>query len=56
MWEQSDFQHQEMLRELDLFPSVQDLSNLTLLICAAYDMAVPQMSRMQVQHLVIMNN
>ncbi|WP_114992904.1 alpha/beta fold hydrolase [Synechococcus sp. UW179A] len=42
IWGPSEFQHQGMLSELDLFPSFQDLSHPTLLICGEYDTATPQ--------------
>ena len=45
MWGPSEFQHQGMLSDLDLFPSFQDLSNPTLLICGEYDTATAQTMR-----------
>ena len=42
MWGPSEFQHQGMLSELDLFPSLENVSNPTLLICGEYDTATPQ--------------
>ena len=42
MWGPSEFQHQGMLSELDLFPSLENVSNPTLLICGKHDTATPQ--------------
>ena len=42
MWGPSEFQHQGMLSELDLFPSLENVSNPTLLICGEHDTAKPQ--------------
>ena len=42
MWGPSEFQHQGRLSDLDLFPSFQNVSKPTLLICGEYDTATPQ--------------
>ena len=42
MWGPSEFEHQGMLSELDFFPSFQNLSTPTLLICGEYDTATPK--------------
>ena len=42
MWGPSEFQHQGMLSDLDLFPSLQDVSKPTLLICGEHDTATPE--------------
>ena len=45
MWGPSEFQHHGMLNDLDLFPSLQNFSNPTLLICGEYDTATPKTMR-----------
>jgi len=42
MWGPSEFQHQGMLSDLDLFPSFQNVSKPTLLICGEHDTATPE--------------
>ena len=42
MWGPSEFRHQGMLSDLDLFPSIQNVSKPTLLICGEHDTATPQ--------------
>ena len=42
MWGPSEFQHQGMLSDLDLFPCFQNLSKPTLLICGEHDTATPE--------------
>ena len=42
MWGPSEFEHQGMLSELDLFPKIQNLSTPTLLICGEHDTATPE--------------
>ena len=45
MWGPSEFQHQGMLSDLDLFPCFQNLSKPTLLICGEHDTATPETMR-----------
>ena len=42
MWGPSEFRHQGMLSDLDLFPSIQNVTKPTLLICGEHDTATPQ--------------
>ena len=45
MWGPSEFQHQGMLSDLDLFPCFQNLSKPILLICGEHDTATPETMR-----------